>query len=113
MSFNSLLIHTCVIQARTIAQDAAEQEIETWANVSGLTAVPCRLDARGQERHEVPDVIWQSATNVLYLKNPGSITLSVKTHRIVTGGKYYTILWIPQYDDSAQLHHLELLLEQN
>lgn len=110
MSFDSLLNTTCTIQSRTIAQDTAGQEIETWADA--VTSVACRLDPLGQERKEVPAVIWQEATNKLFLRNPSSVTLSVKTHRIVVGGISYEILWIPKYNNSTEVHHIELLLQQ-
>jgi len=109
MSFDSLLNTTCTIQSKTTAQDSAGQEIETWA--TAVSSVPCRIDPRGEERHEVPTAIWASATNTLFLRNPSTITLSVKTHRIYIGSQYFEILWIPQYYGSSELDHLELYLK--
>ena len=41
-AFNS----TCAIKAKTVLQSDSGAEIETWANVTGMTAIPCLVTTK-------------------------------------------------------------------
>jgi len=106
MSFESLLIHTCTIQALTETFNAtSKQPVHTWAD--SVLSVKCRLDqARGME-YRTPAAIYSKATHILYLKNR---TLNAKTNRIVIDSNTYNILSVEQA--SGMDHHLEVVLER-
>lgn len=112
MSFDSLLIKTCAIQLNTPTQNSYGQMIESWANIAGLTAVPCRLEVAGGGLVGTPREIYDSITHVLFMKEPSGITLNTENHRIVIDGDNYSILLVEKVYDSTGVHHLEVMLQK-
>lgn len=67
---------TCTIQAPAETQDSYGAVVQTWANVSGLVDLPCRLAPEIQRSGEF---------------NPQGQTWGRQTFRLVLAGHYPTI----------------------
>lgn len=108
MSFNSLLIHTAIIEVKTFTEDSAGQPIESWA--TSISNVHCRLDSADGGVRNVPEYIYNRATHILFLL-PQSVTLTTSNHRIDVAGVKYEILLVMSLLDQNKIHHLELILQ--
>jgi len=111
MSFDSLLNLTCNVQELTESQDGAGQMVKSWANIA--TGLACRLDTASGGLSTIPEVQYEAATHVLFMREISGTTISTKTHRIVVGSDAYTILRVHHTYGYSDLNHLEIELERD
>ena len=90
----------CDIQERTDTLDAAHQPIPAWADIAGLTELPCRKAPSSGGEYKRPDKTF--ATNVSIIEIAGYYSDIEVINRVVIGTDYYDILLI-EHDGSSKL----------
>jgi hypothetical protein len=110
VSFDNLLNLLCNIEANTPTQDAAGQMIESWAAI--LSNIPCRLDPAVDGVVDTPKAVYEVASHILFMREPTSLVLTTKDHRVSLAGVKYNILLVSKVYGYAALNHLELILEK-
>ncbi|GAG70397.1 unnamed protein product [marine sediment metagenome] len=106
MSFEALLINTCIVLEDTGAgPDDYGGEIPNWTAVAGLSDISCRLVA-GSGREVVIGAEVVIADYKLFV---GDITIT-EQNRIRMGGIDYEILLVMDRQDGIDSHHKECYL---
>lgn len=104
-SFTSLLIHTALIQTKTLTLVGFEQT----AGWSAGTSYPCRHDYERSARVNGGGigVSRENTDNDIFFFNPDAVI--AEGNRIVHDGKNYDVLTVSKMYDSGALHHLEVI----
>lgn len=102
MSFESLLIHTCDIQTKSLNQSGYEK-VEAWAN--SATDVPCRKDSDNSARIEDTQIRINTDDDIFFFKPDVTIA---RGNRIVFNGENYDVIKVNELYDAKALHHLEV-----
>lgn len=103
MSFQSLLIHTCDIQAKTLNREGYEKR-EEWADIA--SDVACRHDSKNSVA--IADGgIRVNTDDDLFFFEP-TVTIA-RGNRIVHDGEQYTVIKVNKLYAKASLHHLEVV----
>ena len=89
----------CDIQERTDTLDAAHQPIPAWADIAGLTELPCRKAPSSGGEYKRPDKTF--ATNVSIIEIAGYYSDIEVINRVIIGTDYYDILLI-EHDGSSK-----------
>jgi head-tail adaptor len=98
---------SCAIQQPSISRDAVGGEIRTYADVTGLSAVGCRVaPAQGGEQR-TNEMTYLDATHRIVLA--GSYPQITEAMRAVVGGQAYDIL-LPAVDADAAITRLTVRL---
>lgn len=94
---------TCAIQQYTATRGATGEEIKTWANVSGLGAVTCRVSPTGGNEKKQANQLYALSTHVIELDGYyASITAKM---RALVGSVAYDIL-LPEHDGNHEMTKL-------
>lgn len=102
MSFASLLIQTCTIEAKSLTLSGYEK-VEGWSVVA--SGVPCRKDSTNSAK--IADTeMRQNTDDDLFFFMPG-VTIS-RGNRILLSGDYYDVIKVNEVLDSVGVHHLEV-----
>ena len=107
MSFDSLLNKSCSIQVKTETQDGAGQMQESWTNA--YTNVNCRLDTAGGAKTSIPQLIYEKATHILFMRVISGFKFSSKDNRVTIGSTDYEILLVS--DAAGHGHHWQIALQ--
>lgn len=105
-SLGAFAPNTVTIQVNTPTRASNGEEIPSWANVSGLVDLTCRIDpAKGREVKREDGKIAIITHEIMIYESQPTIT---QRHRAIAGGKTYDIV-NPQ--NNAELTHTVLQVE--
>jgi head-tail adaptor len=82
---------SCAIQEATETRDAAGQPIKSWGNVTGMTALACRLSPTGGSERKTPTQIYSIATHVIELSG-NYPTITTKMRAVISSVNYDILL---------------------
>ena len=86
-----LFSQSCAIQAATVAQDGIGAESKSWANVAGMTAIPCHgISESGGGEVKGGDRTVTYYLSAIALK--GYYPAITTAHRAIVGATTYDIL---------------------
>jgi hypothetical protein len=102
MSYLSLLIQLCTIQAKSLTTTGYEQ-IESWEDVA--EDVPCRKDKDNSPSISDGDMRKNTDNDLFYFMPTVVIE---RGNRIIIDGETYDVLKVNKSMDSTEVHHLEV-----
>lgn len=83
---------TCAFKAETVTQSDSGSEIKTWADVTGLTSIPCMVVSKAKT---IQDLSGAPLTQlVTKIKLDGFYSAVSAKHRVVVGSDTYEITGI-------------------
>ncbi len=85
---------SCSIQQAVKTQSTSGQEVKTWADVPGWTAIPCRMSASGGGERRMPSETYAEITNRIVLAGAFN-GLNSEMRAVVNGTSYDIILVEP------------------
>jgi len=106
MSFSSLLISTCDIQAKSASLSGYEKVV-SWADVA--TGVPCRHDSDNSPKIQDGVVRENSDDDVFFFEPDVEIA---RGNRIVEDGLSFDVIKVNKSYDGSGVHHLEVRARQ-
>ncbi len=90
---------TCTIQGATTTQSGTGALSQSWANVTGLVSLPCRLAPVNATEVRQATGTFAEATHTIALA--GYYSAIVETQRAVVGGVNYDIVGV-QHDGNSK-----------
>lgn len=110
----TFLATTGTVQAATVTQSATGAIVQTWADVAGLVALPCRIAPAGANERREPTGTYADISHIAILSNIGVsgdslIDNSAVTEmmRFVADGTEYDIVGV-EVDGNQQMIRLRL-----
>ena len=103
MSFNSLLIHSCDIQAKSLNRTGYEKT-ESWTEIA--ENVPCRHDSSSNVKINDGNIRVNSDDDVFFFKPDVQIE---RGNRIVHDGVSFDVIKVGKLYNATTLHHLEVI----
>lgn len=103
MSFTSLLIHTCNIEAKTLTTTGYEK-VPTWEATS--EDVPCRKDSSTGVKITDSNIRLNTDDDMFFFLPDVEI---VRGNRIAFEGDHYDVIKVNKLYDRSSLHHLEVI----
>ena len=108
MSLESLMIHRMNLQKQTEAQGTEGESQPTYANVSGFTNVPCRVQPASIDTTSEYDQVVGQITHVIYTTK--DLVLTPRTwpqYRIVFESRNFEIQGIKEFDQLDRYWRLD------
>lgn len=103
MSFASLLIHSCDIQAKSLSRTGYEKT-EAWSNIA--TAVPTRHDSSNSVKINDGGIRVNTDDDLFFFQPDVAIE---RGNRIVHDGVSYDVVKVNKLFGRSSLHHLEVI----
>lgn len=103
MSFISLLIHTCSIQAKTLNRSGYEKT-ETWSDIA--TGVATRHDSSNGVKISDGGIRINTDDDLFFFEP--TVTIA-RGNRIVHDGINYDVIKVNKLYAKAAIHHLEVV----
>ena len=100
VSLSYLFPSTVSIQSYTSTASASGEETKTWATVSGLSGLPCRVSPTGGIKSKSTLLVYSKATHVITI--PAKYTnITVKMRAVDDAGVTYEIIAVLHDDEDV------------
>lgn len=107
MSFESLLNSSANFQRTTTTAGSIGEPVESWASISGASAVPCRIELLSMVERLLAGREGTMATHRLFIGAGYSIT---HADRVIVSSATYSITGSGTYQNASMDHHAEYVL---